>query len=218
MKLGLSQRVEIDSKTGERRDCLDQEWTRLLERFGYCLVPLPNTLDDVAAHLKTQDLSGIVLTGGNDLAHVNNPSNPAPERDATEARLIDWAVEHATPLLGICRGMQMLASHYGTRLTQIEGHVAQDHEIERVPDALLPLGRRELTNSYHHFGIAAVDLGERLCVEAVDREGKVEALRHRSDPLYGIMWHPERGSTSERDEKIFDYVFRGGGRGHQDRK
>lgn len=210
MKLGLSQRVEIDSGgTGERRDCLDQEWTRLLENLGYYPVPLPNTLRNVATYLDTQALDGIVLTGGNDLSHVENPQNAAPERDATEIRLIDWAVESATPLLGVCRGMQMLATRYGARLTPIEGHVARDHEIERAPGALLPLEQRELTNSYHNFGIASEDLGEEFYIEAVDREGKVEALRHRSDALYGIMWHPERGSMAPRDQRIFDCVFRG---------
>jgi gamma-glutamyl-gamma-aminobutyrate hydrolase PuuD len=209
LKLGLSQRVAIDPGTGERRDCLDQEWTRLLEGQGYCVVPIPNTLADIVAHVEAQALDGILLTGGNDLAHVENANNPAPERDASETQLIDWAVATKTPLLGVCRGMQMLAQHFGSRLTRVEGHVAKDHELERAAGALLPLEARETTNSYHNFGIAPADLGEVLCIEAVDSEGKVEALRHRSEKLYGIMWHPERGGATSRDERILDTVFRG---------
>ena len=207
MKLGLSQRVEI-SGSGERRDCLDQEWTRLVESLGYHARPLPNTLGDAPGYLEAQALDGIVLTGGNDLAHVKNATNAAPERDATETRIIDWAVQSGTPLLGVCRGMQVLAAHYGTRLSPIEGHVAIEHEVERAPGAVLPLGARELTNSYHDFGIAAEDLAEELRIEALDSEGRVEALRHHSDALYGIMWHPERGSQTRRDERIFETIFR----------
>jgi len=208
LKLGLSQRVEVDADTAERRDCLDQEWTRLLEPLGYRLVALPNTLADLVAHVEAHALAGIILTGGNDLAHVENPANPAPERDKSEACLIDWAASMETPLLGVCRGMQMLASHYGTRLKQIEGHVAQDHEILRAAGATLPLDLREKTNSFHNFGIAAADLAAEFCIEATDPEGNVEAMRHRSHPLYGIMWHPERGRATRRDEKILDRVFR----------
>lgn len=208
MKLGLSQRVDIHPGTGERRDCLDQEWTRLLESLGYQLRPLPNTLVDLPSYLEAQALDGIVLTGGNDLAHLEGAVHVAPERDATEARLIEWAVQNGTSVLGICRGMQMLAANYGTRLSRIEGHVAVEHEIERAPGAVLPLEARELTNSFHDFGIAAEDLAEELRIEAVDSEGRVEALRHRTEPLYGIMWHPERGALTRRDEGIFEAVFR----------
>ncbi len=208
MKLGLSQRVAIDSDTGERRDCLDQEWTRLLEARGFCPVPIPNTLHDVAAHVEALGLEGVILTGGNDLAHVENPNRPAPERDASEAQLIDWAGRTGTPLLGVCRGMQMLAAHYGTRLSPIEGHVARDHPIVRAADAALPLAASETTNSFHDFGIAAKDLAAEFCIEALDSEGNVEALRHGTSRLYGIMWHPERGSTSRRDERILEAVFR----------
>jgi gamma-glutamyl-gamma-aminobutyrate hydrolase PuuD len=209
VKLGLSQRVEIHAKIGERRDCLDQQWTRLLEGFGYCPVLLPNLLEDLGRYIEALGIEGIILTGGNDLAHVTDPRQPAPERDATETRLIDWAVGSGTPLLGVCRGMQMLASHYGTPLTKIEGHVARDHEVERVEGSILPLAPRETTNSYHDYGINPEDLSDVFCVEAVDSEGKIEALRHRSAKLYGIMWHPERGSTSKRDERILEAVFRG---------
>ena len=208
MKLGLSQRVESDPGTGERRDCLDQQWARLLESIGYCVVPIPNRLRNVTAFLEEQGFDGILLTGGNDLAGVEAPENPAPERDATEAQLIDWAVQHDVPLLGVCRGMQMLAAHFGTKLEKIEAHVAVDHEVIRGPEATLPLSSTETTNSYHHYGIDQADLAGVFCVEALDHQGKVEALRHRSLDLYGIMWHPERGGALARDLELFDHIFR----------
>jgi len=60
-RLGLTQRVTIIEEYGERRDCLDQAWTTLLEEWGYQPVPLPNTIADVNTYLESLDLDGIVF-------------------------------------------------------------------------------------------------------------------------------------------------------------
>jgi Predicted glutamine amidotransferases len=96
-RLGLTQRVTIIEEYGERRDCLDQAWTTLLEEWGYQPVPLPNTIADVNTYLESLDLDGIVLTSGNDLAHLEDAIVPAPERDEFESAVLDWALDRSRP-------------------------------------------------------------------------------------------------------------------------
>ena len=80
-KIGLTQRVQLVPDYGERRDCLDQRWTPLLEQAGLTAVPLANLSADVGAHVDALGLGGAILTGGNDLAEIAGARDPAPERD-----------------------------------------------------------------------------------------------------------------------------------------
>ena len=129
-RLGLTQRVTVIEEYGERRDCLDQAWTMLLEEGSYQPVPLPNQLDVVSGYLDALAPDGVILTSGNDLAHLEDASVPAPERDRFESNLLDWAIERSVPVLGVCRGLEFLNHYFGGSLSQVDGHVATDHEIQ----------------------------------------------------------------------------------------
>ena len=208
LKLGLTQRVEVVESYGERRDCLDQEWTRLLSAAGYLPVPLPNSFELAASLVAELDLAGLVLTGGNDPADLEHGRNIAPERDRLEHRLIELATARRLPLLGVCRGLQMLVVHGGGRLSAVDGHVARPHALHARPDTPMPLTDRDEVNSFHNFGIAANDVGTELRVAATAPDGTVEAVAHRSLPQWGIMWHPERPPKDRRDLEIIAALFR----------
>ena len=179
MKLvAVSQRVDL--RRGERRDALDQNWTRFLAAAGLQPLPVPNDAAVACELVAGLPVAGLVLTGGNDLAIYGGD---APERDATETALIDWALAANRPLIGVCRGMQMLQHYHGVRLEAVKGHVAPKQEITVN-------GRRESANSYHTFG--ARGSVPELEVWAQADDGIVKALKHRSKPVLAIMWHPER--------------------------
>ncbi len=187
MKLvAVSQRVDVKRRGAagsvERRDALDQAWTRFLGDAGLRPLLVPN--DPAAARelLAALPVAGVLLTGGNDLAAYGGD---APERDATETALIDWALAGDRPLLGVCRGMQMLQHYHGVRLEPVQGHVAPRQEIT-------VRGRREMANSYHGWGARSSVPELEVWAEADD--GVVKALRHRSRPILAVMWHPERFS------------------------
>ena len=187
MKLALvTQRVEPDNAYGERRDALDQRWASMLQAAGFHAVSIPNsTTDDFPKLMERLSPDLIVLSGGNSIPVDGTvPEGAAPDRDALEAKLVDLAMSHGVPVAGICRGMQMLNVHFGGTLRRGEGHVATRHPLKGEGP--------EDVNSYHDYGILPPDLAPVLEAMAWAPDGSVEAIRHRSERIAGIMWHPER--------------------------
>lgn len=175
----VSQRVEVIESYGERRDCLDQNWCGFLSACGFLPVPVMNRLENIGALFDAAKPAGVLLTGGNDLATYGGN---APERDEMERALIETGVERGVPVMGVCRGTQMIVDYFGGKLGRVPGHVACRHVL--VGDM-----RREV-NSYHNFAVTAVPDGFEVLARAED--GVIEAVRHTRRCVMAIMWHPER--------------------------
>lgn len=200
-RIGLTQRVEVVPSLEERRDCLDQNWTRLLAAAGMLPLPLSNLVNDVSAYLDDLELSGVVLTGGNDIARLETARDPAPERDRLEWALIDACIPRELPLLGVCRGMQVLNIYFGGGLERASGHVRTRHRLSWD-------GQAVEVNSYHDHVVPEEALGNGLQATARCEDGTVEALKHRERPIEGIMWHPERERPfQETDIALLRRVF-----------
>jgi putative glutamine amidotransferase len=194
--VAVTQRVSVVPCYGERRDCLDQAWTRFLAACGLLPVLLPNVAETALALCEATGIGGLVLTGGNDPAVLGGD---APERDAVENALLDWAARRGLPVLGVCRGMQVIQLRFGVPLLRVEGHVTP-RQVIRIDGA-----RREV-NSYHCF--AALDSRPPLEIWALADDGVVKAVRHSTEPITGIMWHPERSAPfSPADVRLFRQVF-----------
>lgn len=197
MKLiGVTQRVVIEPRYGERRDALDQRWAQFLAACGLGAIPLPNQPDLAIRLAAVTGVDGILFTGGNDLSDYGGD---APERDATEAALLVWARVRKLPVLGVCRGMQMLQHSFGVRLERAKGHVTASHPalVEGIP--------RDV-NSYHNF-LARESVPE-LVVWGRAWDKGIEAVRHCHETIAGMMWHPERLMPfDERDVAFFKNFF-----------
>ena len=83
---------------------------------------LKNVLDEFS-------FQGLLLTGGNDLSSLNEASNISIERDSTEKELIDHFIARDLPVLGICRGMQMIWTYFGGSLYKQEDRVNSMNKI-----------------------------------------------------------------------------------------
>lgn len=203
----LSQRVVTTSR-GERRDTLDQRWTDLAARLDALLIPLPNRADPLAV---VEDVNPVlvVLSGGNDLAALPGANDPAPERDRTEAALVTHALDTGRPLLGVCRGMQLLVHHLGGRLERVDGHVGAPHQVWRSTTTRWPLPEYRVVNSYHHWGVTSHEgnLPNTLEMLAHGDDGTVEAVAHRSRPIVGVMWHPERPPVDDADHALISAIM-----------
>ena len=194
--VAITQRVSVVPEHGERRDCLDQAWPRFLAACGLLPLPLPNVGDVALAMCGGTEIAGLVLTGGNDLAALGGD---APERDAVENALLDMAERRALPVLGVCRGMQILQQRCGIALHRVEGHVTPRQTI-------YVNGEPQQVNAYHRF--AACESRAPLASWAVAEDGVVKAVHHQALPMTGIMWHPERNSPfAAQDVALFRRVF-----------
>lgn len=187
MKLvAVSQRVEEFPERNETRDSLDQNLISLLLMADLIPVPVPNGLHEVSpdkqsdknflgSWLASVKPHGLVLSGGNDIGQ-------RLDRDTTESRLLEYAGLNKLPVLGICRGMQMIANWSGAILHPVQGHVQTRHDLcgEIVGEV----------NSYHSFSLA--NCPDEFEVIARSEDGEIEAISHTSKAWQGWMWHPER--------------------------
>lgn len=175
--VAISQRVDVFPERGESRDALDQRLVAFLLAAGCLPVPVPNGLCPRALEdwLGAVSPRAIVLSGGNDIGQCEN-------RDLTEGRLLDHARSANLPLLGICRGMQMIAHWSGAELKPVTGHVRARHLLSGQIDVQV--------NSYHRLTLASCPDGFEVLARSED--GEIEAIRHASLSWEGWMWHPER--------------------------
>ena len=195
---------------------LRQRYVEALRAAGCQAVVIPPTVD--GADRVVRALDGLLLSGGADVDPALYGAVPEPEtigirpdRDAGERALLAAATAAGLPVLGICRGMQLMVAVCGGRLHQhlpdVVGHdghrptvgVHGRHRVHTVPGSILAglLGPVVTVRSYHHQGIA--DPGT-LDVSARAEDGMIEAVELSGAAFHlGVLWHPEVG----RDLRLF---------------
>lgn len=145
----------------------------------------------------------LLLPGGGDLepwryGQKNTASrNLDKDRDQTELDLLDEFTAAGKPVLGICRGLQTINVFFGGTLIQdLSGHSAADgedrfHRVRTLPSVFSGLyGEACVVNSAHHQ--AADQLGSGLRAVQWTGDGVIEAVCHRTLPVWAVQWHPER--------------------------
>ena len=191
MKVALvSQRVDVLQERGERRDAIDQRLLDWLAACAFLPVPVPNRAERAAPLWAGLGPALVVLSGGNDLAAYGGD---APERDATEKVLLQRAVHERVPVLGICRGAQLLMHELGQPLERVPGHIAARHDL-RFDNI------DRTVNSYHSWGCRAQN--NRLHVLARSDDRVIEAFCHPNIRLLGVMWHPEREPVFHEHDRV----------------
>jgi putative glutamine amidotransferase len=194
-------------------------YVEAVSRAGGRPVLVPPCTDGVAETLGLAD--GLIFCGGPDLEprlygqpRAAATAQLAPERDVPELQLLSAALEADVPVLGICRGMQLLnVVRSGTLVQHLPDAIGHDghatapghfdlHGVRTEPGTRTAaiLGEDEVVvHSGHHQGVG--HLGEALAVGARAADGVIEAIE---DPgaafALGVLWHPEQGD----DLRLFE--------------
>lgn len=190
IKIAVSQRINYLPGRKEWQDSLDQRIVRWIENLGALPVPVPNVLmqsSTLSTWLEAVAPRAIVLSGGNDIGEY-------PRRDETERGLLDYARKLRLPVLGTCRGMQMMAHHAGADLEVSPGHAGKRHALRSLSEAVFP----EEVNSFHNWRL--ISCPTDYTTVAIAGDDSIEAIRHRDLPWEGWMWHPEREKPFNRSD------------------
>lgn len=204
--IAISMRVmEIRHPSGmtEKRDALDQDWHKFIAQAlpEEMLLPVPNIGQQAQALLeRLPGLTGLVLSGGEDWGQT-------PERDAAETALFQFFRSRELPILGVCRGAQVINRILGGSLQAAgrQPHKATRHTVELLASPAAPPGRMEV-NSFHSSIIRAEDLAAGLTPFALAEDDSVEGFF--APGLAATMWHPEREKpASDFDRQLLRVLF-----------
>tara|TARA_B000000460_G_C21481306_1_gene377155 strand:+ start:503 stop:1156 length:654 start_codon:yes stop_codon:yes gene_type:complete len=199
MRIGITLRVTKENRHKETRDALSHDWVNYFNEIlpDSSLILISNNLLSIDHWLSAMDLDALVLSNGNDIGEHKN-------RDVTEKAAISFAIKHKLPIIGFCRGMQMINEFFGGELTNnlknttSVSHVATNHEVGIIDQSFQKIFNisKLNVNSFHNQGITERQLAKNLKSFAVSPDKLVEGLVHEELPILAIQWHPERDNQS----------------------
>lgn len=180
---------------------------------------------------KAKDCEALLLPGGGDIApsYYKEEIKGSKEADAyldeKQFEILDYFVKSRKPVLGICRGLQLINVYFGGTLIQDleskkthtavdeEKNIDNEHLIECIDESFLKeiYGKEFRVNSWHHQGIK--ELAKDFRVIARAKDGVIEAIESKKNNVIALQFHPERMSLSlKKDDlvdgiKIFEYFL-----------
>ena len=184
----------------------------------------------IVKYIPDEDINydGLILCGGKDLdpyyygQALNGSKNIDIERDRTEMSVTKKFLRTGKPILGICRGMQLLNVALGGTLIQhipdSEKHRLENetcvHEVIAQKNSIFEnmYGKSFFVNSIHHQAVGKIGQGLNITLRSVD--GIIEGYEHIEKPYLGVQWHPERmclqlkGEDMVDGKKIFEYFIK----------
>ena len=233
--IGISSGFIFDenySFSGYPRLATNEDYSRSVQEAGATPILLPITKDYAVAKAQVQLIDALLLSGGQDVmphAYGEEPLTVSGvnsiERDIYEVLLIQAALELDKPIMGICRGSQILNVYFGGTLYQ-DNSLKEGANIKHVQEANPSLATHTITidetsflfeavgektllvNSFHHQSIK--DIAPNLKAVAYAQDGIVEAIE-ATDPktfIFAVQWHPEMLSKNNvAAQKIFSHFI-----------
>lgn len=206
-------------------DAAESQYSRAVQMAGGAPVLLPATRG-TDPEVVVSRLDGLMVTGGGDIDAHRYGAEPSPaaggvdaERDEVESAIIEVALDRRLPVLGVCRGCQLLNVVLGGTLVQNLPDVTDLNHL--VPDArselihmvtLEPGSRLESilgadrlnVNSIHHQAIEQLAPGLQSVAAAPD--GVIEGIEDPRRPVVGVQWHPESLVPAPEHVALFEWL------------
>ena len=203
-RIGISSRIMNIEKFDEKRDAISHDWIDFLQKLEILPIIIPNKLKDIDEYISTLNLDGIILSGGDNIGEF-------PERDKTEIRIIDYSTKNNIPILGVCRGMQLINEFFNGKNIKSDNlnHVGKYHDVKVKNSNFKDMLGEELeVNSFHNNLIKKEDVGQELEIFAESEEDStIEGYFHKRYPIIGVMWHPERDQEQGYQSKIINILY-----------
>ncbi len=212
MKIGITCRILTED--GTRKEFVNEAYMELVSRYNFVPIVLSSTTNKLEELMEMCDC--FLLPGGDDMnASYFNEENDShnclvdPKIDILDYKVIDYALKTNKPMLGICRGLQVINVYFGgTLLQHIEDNSHKknyDDLLELVEDSSLKniLNDKFIINSFHHQRIEK--LGEGIKVEGLSK-GVVELITHINYPIIATQYHIEQ-LNDENTDKTMKYFI-----------
>ena len=200
----ISQRIVYQSNPEETRDALDVRWAPLAQNAGFILIPVPS-FGQVSDYFDLVEPAGCILSGGNDLSSIED-TEINRNRDRLEAGLLKLCESQNLPILGVCRGCQFLWEYLGGKITPVQNHAGVSHQITALnSQSSIPLPKA--AGSYHNYGLTHPPTTVEVLALAADQS--IEAWKHKSKAIYGVLWHPEREPDISHGADLLREIFGG---------
>ena len=231
--IGISGSILIDRGTvfpGYKRAYVNNDYVQAVLLAGGVPLIIPVNIDEEIIKAQVEKVDGIILSGGGDINPLLFGEEPSTfigetmnERDKFDLALIKYARKMNKPILGICRGCQILNVAFEGGLYQdcslIKNyHISHiqkcnttqgSHTINIEKDSYLYsiFGESEIVNSYHHMAVK--NLGNGFKISAISKDGIVEGIEGDDDLfILGVQWHPEMmAATNEKMLELFKLLI-----------
>jgi gamma-glutamyl-gamma-aminobutyrate hydrolase PuuD len=199
---------------GDRADTVARGFGDAVVAAGGLPLSLPQVGADLAA-AQLDHVDGLILSGGQDIDLSGATGEDRwidAARDRHEFALWEAARERGLPVLGVCRGLQLVnVALGGTLVDHVEGHDAAERHADELQEGEVEEGTLLaeilgagpcLVNTIHHQALG--ELGEGLRVSARSADGTIEAAELEGDPWFvGVQWHPELMAGSPPGDALF---------------
>ncbi|MDC3053333.1 gamma-glutamyl-gamma-aminobutyrate hydrolase family protein [Candidatus Pelagibacter sp.] len=197
----VSTKLEVNS-FGTWISNYDMDTQKFLDELNIGIFPYLQNKNKISK--KTKMAKGLILMGGGDLYSLNKKKE-FYMRDQIEKRLYREFFKSNKPIIGICRGFQLIMNYYDIPLVKRSGHVRKNHNLEIKKSKFINC--KSLTvNSFHNYVIEKVP--NNFNIISKSKDGSIEIAEHKRKKILCLMFHPERKMKSKKNimKSLKDFI------------